>query len=281
MILDGKVTAAALEKGTRERINVLKGKGYIPKLAIILTGSGKPSRMYAEFMKKAALSYGIGAKLYEKTENVTEDELGALIQTLNRDPSVTGILMMMPLPGHIHENKMIEMIHPDKDMDGLTTVNAGRLFSGKDGLFGGTPRAVMAILEHYGISVEGKHAVVIGRSNVIGKPVAMMLMRKNATVTICHSQTKNLPEITRQADILVTAVGKAGSITADMVKPGAVVLDVGINRIHGKTVGDVNYEDVLPVAGALTPVPGGVGSVTTLMIIESIVKAGEHAAGIK
>ena len=139
----------------------------------------------------------------------------------------------------------------------------------------------MAILKHYGISVEGKHAVIIGRSNVIGKPVAMMLMQKNATVTICHSRTKNLTEITQQADILVTAVGEAGWVTADMVKPGAIVLDVGINRIHGKTVGDVDYENVFPVASAVTPVPGGVGSVTTTMIIESIVKAGEHAAGIK
>ena len=265
MILDGKVTAAALEKDIRERIDVLKERGCILKLAVILAGSSKPSHMYAEFMKKAALSYGIGTELYEKPENVKEDELGALIQALNGNPSITGILMMMPLPGHIHEEKMIEMIHPDKDMDGLTTVNAGRLFSGKDGLFGGTPRAVMAILKHYGI----------------GKPVAMMLMQKNATVTICHSRTKNLSEITQQADILVTAVGKAGCVTADMVKPGAIVLDVGINRIHGKTVGDVDYENVFPVAGAVTPVPGGVGSVTTTMIIESIVKAGEHAAGIK
>lgn len=178
MILDGKVTAAALEKDIRERIDVLKERGCILKLAVILAGSSKPSHMYAEFMKKAALSYGIGTELYEKPENVKEDELGALIQALNGNPSITGILMMMPLPGHIHEEKMIEMIHPDKDMDGLTTVNAGRLFSGKDGLFGGTPRAVMAILKHYGISVEGKHAVIIGRSNVIGKPVAMMLMQK-------------------------------------------------------------------------------------------------------
>ena len=222
MILDGKVTAAALEKDIRERIDVLKERGCTLKLAVILAGSSKPSHMYAEFMKKAALSYGIGTELYEKPENVKED-----------------------------------------------------------GLFGGTPRAVMAILKHYGISVEGKHAVIIGRSNVIGKPVAMMLMQKNATVTICHSRTKNLSEITQQADILVTAVGKAGCVTADMVKPGAIVLDVGINRIHGKTVGDVDYENVFPVAGAVTPVPGGVGSVTTTMIIESIVKAGEHAAGIK
>lgn len=178
MILDGKVTAAALEKDIRERIDVLKERGCTLKLAVILAGSSKPSHMYAEFMKKAALSYGIGTELYEKPENVKEDELGVLIQALNGNPSITGILMMMPLPGHIHEEKMIEMIHPDKDMDGLTTVNAGRLFSGKDGLFGGTPRAVMAILKHYGISVEGKHAVIIGRSNVIGKPIAMMLMQK-------------------------------------------------------------------------------------------------------
>lgn len=281
MILDGKAAAAALEKELHERLVLLKDKGHTPKLAVILAGESKPSRMYAEFMQKVALSYGIEAELYKKEENVTEKELGALIERLNKDASITGILMMMPLPKHIHEEKMIEKIHPDKDMDGLTTVNAGRLFSGKNGLFGGTPRAVMAILEYYGIDVEGKHAVIIGRSNVIGKPVAMMLMQKNATVTICHSKTKNLSDLTRQADILVAAVGKPGSITADMVKSGAIVIDVGISRVQGKTLGDVDYENVVPVAGGLTPVPGGVGSVTTTMIIESIVRAGERSAGIK
>lgn len=170
---------------------------------------------------------------------------------------------------------MIALIAPDKDVDGLTEINAGRLFAGKDGLFGCTPRAVMAILSRYHIDVEGKKAVVIGRSNVIGKPVSLMLLKEHATVIICHSHTKNLKEITKDADILVAAVGRPGYVTKDMVKPGAVVIDVGINRINGKTVGDVAYDEVAELAGAITPVPGGVGSVTTTMVIENIINAAE------
>jgi methylenetetrahydrofolate dehydrogenase (NADP+)/methenyltetrahydrofolate cyclohydrolase len=170
---------------------------------------------------------------------------------------------------------MISLIDPDKDVDGLTDTNSGRLFAGKEGLFGCTPRAVMAILDHYHINPDGKKAVVIGRSNVIGKPVSLMLLKKNATVTICHSHTKDVAHITKDADILVAAVGHAGYVTADMVKEGAVVIDVGINRVNGKTVGDVAFEEVAEKAGAITPVPGGVGSVTTTMVIENIIAAGE------
>ncbi len=280
MILDGKVTAAALEAQLKERLSGLKANGYLPKLAIVLAGSSKPSVMYAQFMKKVAAGYGIEAALYAKPDDVAEEELGGLIKELNTDNSVTGILMMMPLPGHLQAEHLIELIDPDKDIDGLTTMNAGRLFSGKDGFFGCTPRAVMEILKHYDISVDGKEAVVVGRSNVIGKPVAAMLMQKNATVTVCHSHTRNLRDITCSADILVAAVGKPDAIQADMVKPGAIVIDVGINRAGGKTVGDVDYEAVLPIAGAVTPVPGGVGAVTTTMVIESLVKAGEKACGM-
>ena len=170
---------------------------------------------------------------------------------------------------------MIALIDPDKDVDGLTDMNAGRLFAGKDGLFGNTPRAVMAILKHYKIEMNGKRVVVIGRSNVIGKPVSIMLLKENATVTICHSHTKDLTSLTREADVLVAAVGRPGYVTADMVKEGAVVIDVGINRVNGKTVGDVDYDNVSEKAGCITPVPGGVGSVTTAMVIENIIKAGE------
>ena len=189
--------------------------------------------------------------------------------------------MMMPLPKGINAEKMIALINPDKDVDGLTDTNAGRLLAGKEGLFDCTPRAVMAILDHYGINPDGKKAVIIGRSNVIGKPVSLMLLKKNATVTICHSHTKNLKEIAKSADILVAALGHAEAVTADMVKPGAVVIDVGINRVNGKTVGDVDYGPVSETAGAITPVPGGVGSVTTTMVVENIIAAGEKQAAEK
>ena len=277
MVLDGKEVAAALEEKLKGRLEKLKENSYIPKLAVILTGDHSASAMYASFMQKVAQKYGIQSELIKRGKDITEKELESLISDLNADASVTGILMMMPLPEHICTQKMIDCIDPDKDMDGLTTVNAGRLFSGRDGFFGCTPRAVMEMLRHYKIPLEGKDIVVIGRSNVIGKPVSMMLLNENATVTICHSRSRNLKDMTRKADVIVVAVGHPCSLQGDMVKKGSVVIDVGINRIDGKTVGDVDYESVFPVAGAVTPVPGGVGAVTTTMVIESVIKAGEQA----
>lgn len=274
-ILDGKETAASLETVLKERLAKLRKQQLEPKLAIILAGSSKPSAMYASFMQKVAKGYGIESEIFRESEDITEEELGSLITDLSHDREITGILMMMPLPKGISEEKMISLIDPDKDVDGLTDTNSGRLFAGKEGLFGCTPRAVMAILDHYHINPDGKKAVVIGRSNVIGKPVSLMLLKKNATVTICHSHTKDVARITKDADILVAAVGHAGYVTADMVKEGAVVIDVGINRVNGKTVGDVAFEEVAEKAGAITPVPGGVGSVTTTMVIENIIAAGE------
>lgn len=274
-ILDGKETAASLETVLKERLAKLRKQQLEPKLAIILAGSSKPSAMYASFMQKVAKGYGIESEIFRESEDITEEELGSLITDLSHDREITGILMMMPLPKGISEEKMISLIDPDKDVDGLTDTNSGRLFAGKEGLFGCTPRAVMAILDHYHINPDGKKAVVIGRSNVIGKPVSLMLLKKNATVTICHFHTKDVAHITKDADILVAAVGHAGYVTADMVKEGAVVIDVGINRVNGKTVGDVAFEEVAEKAGAITPVPGGVGSVTTTMVIENIIAAGE------
>lgn len=274
-ILDGKETAASLEAVLKDRLAKLREKQVEPKLAIILAGSSKPSAMYASFMQKVAKGYGIESEIFRESEDITEEELGGLITDLSHDREITGILMMMPLPKGISEEKMVAFIDPDKDVDGLTDTNSGRLFAGKEGLFGCTPRAVMAILDHYRINPDGKKAVVIGRSNVIGKPVSLMLLKKNATVTICHSHTKDVADITKDADILVAAVGHAGYVTADMVKEGAIVIDVGINRVNGKTVGDVAFDEVAEKAGAITPVPGGVGSVTTTMVIENIIAAGE------
>lgn len=274
-ILDGKETAASLEAVLKDRLAKLREKQVEPKLAIILAGSSKPSAMYASFMQKVAKGYGIESEIFRESEDITEEELGGLITDLSHDREITGILMMMPLPKGISEEKMVALIDPDKDVDGLTDTNSGRLFAGKEGLFGCTPRAVMAILDHYHINPDGKKAVVIGRSNVIGKPVSLMLLKKNATVTICHSHTKDVADITKDADILVAAVGHAGYVTADMVKEGAIVIDVGINRVNGKTVGDVAFDEVAEKADAITPVPGGVGSVTTTMVIENIIAAGE------
>ncbi len=278
ILLDGKETAEALKEKMALRLEKLREKNICPKLAIVLAGESKPSMMYASFMKKVAAGYGIEAGVEKMPESVTEAELAELIDRLNGDASVTGILMMMPLPKGIDEEKMISRIASDKDIDGLTVANAGRLFAGKEGLFGCTPRAVLSILDHYGIDLQGKKAVVIGRSNVIGKPVSLMLLDRNATVTICHSKTENLADVTRTADILVAAVGRPGYVTKDMVKEGAVVIDVGINRVEGKTVGDVDFEAVSEKASAITPVPGGVGSVTTTMVIENILKAAEMQA---
>ena len=274
-ILDGKETAASLEAVLKDRLAKLREKQVEPKLAIILAGSSKPSAMYASFMQKVAKGYGIESEIFRESEDITEEELGGLITDLSHDREITGILMMMPLPKGISEEKMVALIDPDKDVDGLTDTNSVRLFAGKEGLFGCTPRAVMAILDHYHINPDGKKAVVIGRSNVIGKPVSLMLLKKNATVAICHSHTKDVADITKDADILVAAVGHAGYVTADMVKEGAIVIDVGINRVNGKTVGDVAFDEVAEKAGAITPVPGGVGSVTTTMVIENIIAAGE------
>ncbi len=274
-ILDGKETAAALKKTLTEKLEALRDSGISPTLAIVLVGDSKPSAMYAAFMQKVAAGYDIPVRLVEKEGTISESDLISVIHGLNEDKEITGILMMMPLPKHIHQDHVIEAMAPDKDIDGLTTANLGRLMAGKEGLFPCTPRACMAILNHYGIDPDGKRAVVIGRSTVVGGPVAQLLQRANATVTVCHSHTKDLGAVTKEADILVAALGRAGSVTADMVKPGAVVLDVGINRVEGKTVGDVDYEAVAGAAGAITPVPGGVGSVTTTMVVEAIVKAAE------
>lgn len=276
LILDGKETAAALADALRARLAKLAEKGRTPTLAIILAGESKPAAMYTAFMEKQAAAYGIPVRLVKKPGTASEEDILTTVRALNGDAAVTGILVMMPLPPQVSRGRVIEAIDPDKDIDGLTTANLGRLAAGREGLFPCTPRACMAILAHYGIDPDGKRAVVIGRSSVVGGPLALLLQRANATVTVCHSHTKDLAAVTREADILAAALGRPGSVTADMVKPGAVVLDVGINRVDGKTVGDVDFEGVQAAAGAITPVPGGVGSVTTVMVIESLVAAAEQ-----
>lgn len=275
-VLDGKEVAAALAGELQARAAALRDAGRALLLAIVLAGDDKPSAMYAASMEKRAASFGIPTRLVRAPADVSEAALLAEIESLNRDAAVTGILLMMPLPPQVRAERVVDAMDPDKDIDGITSANLGRLMAGKAGLFPCTPRACMAILAHYGIETDRKRAVVIGRSSVVGGPVAQLLQRANATVTVCHSHTADLARVTREADILVAALGRPGAVTADMVKPGAAVIDVGINRVNGRTVGDVAYEEVEAVAGAITPVPGGVGAVTPLMVIESLVMAAER-----
>lgn len=275
-VLDGKEVAAALAGELQARAGALRAAGRAPLLAIVLAGDDKPSAMYAASMEKRAASFGIPTRLVTAPADVSEAALLAEIESLNRDAAVTGILLMMPLPPQVRADRVVDAMDPDKDIDGITSANLGRLMAGKAGLFPCTPRACMAILAHYGIETDRKRAVVIGRSSVVGGPVAQLLQRANATVTVCHSHTEDLARITREADILVAALGRPGAVTADMVKLGAAVIDVGINRVNGRTVGDVAYEEAEAVAGAITPVPGGVGAVTPLMVIESLLMAAER-----
>ena len=242
-----------------------------PELAIILVGEDKPSAMYAKSMQKVAHSVGLTAEIYHRDTTVSEEELMALIRTLNQRPAVFGILPMMPLPAHVDTQRILNCIDADKDVDGLTDSSAARLFTGRPGFIPCTPRAVIAILDYYHISLTGKEVAIIGRSNVVGKPLAQLCLGRNATVTHCHTRTRDLKSLTKRADVVIAAAGKAGLVTADMVKPGAIVIDVGINRMNGKTVGDVAFDEVSQVAGAITPVPGGVGAVTTMMVLENTV----------
>lgn len=266
-VLSGKEVAAAKQAELHTTLAALAAAGQQPTLAIIVVGHDAPSAMYAQSMQKVATKKGLTANIYHITEDVTEDHVISVIKTCNDDDQIVGILLMMPLPDGMNRLRVINAIDPDKDVDGLTDVNIARLFSGRPGLVPCTPQAVMAILVYYHIDLDGKNVVVLGRSNVVGKPVAQLCLDQNSTVTICHSHTKNLAKVTQTADVLIVAIGKANFVTADMVKPGAVVIDVGINRENGKTVGDVDFTSVAAVAGAITPVPGGVGAVTTTIVL--------------
>lgn len=267
--LEGKPVAAFYRQELKKTVAAYAAQGKTPELAIILAGDDAPSAMYAKSMQKIASGIGFAATIYSVPGDADEDVLIHMIDEYNRNEAIVGILVMMPLPGHMDKERVISHIAPEKDIDGLTERNMARLFSGNPSLVPCTPKAIMAILEYYRISLEGKHVVILGRSTVVGKPVAQLCLNRNATVTICHSHTQELSAIAKTADILIAAVGKAHFVTKDMVKPGAVVIDVGINRENGKTVGDVDFAGVAAVAGAVTPVPGGVGAVTTTMVLEN------------
>lgn len=270
LVLDGKAVAAFHRERVVQQIGKLRDQGIVPELAIILAGDDKASAVYARAMQKVAKSVGLEGKIYQRDASVRESELLDLLRQLNETAAVKGILHMMPLPAHIDTDTIIRNIAPQKDVDGLTDSNVAGLIMGRPCFVPATPKAVMATLDYYHISLEGKEVAIVGRSNVVGKPLAQLCLQRNATVTVCHSRTKDLASVTKRADVLIAAVGKAHLITADMVRPGAVVIDVGINSLDGKIVGDVDYDGVAAVASALTPVPGGIGSVTTMMIVEGV-----------
>ena len=276
-MIDGRAVAKAFKEEIAARTQKMIESGIAPHLAVVLVGENPASQVYVRNKENACIKSGIRSTVIRMDENCTQQELEETVMKLNSDQSVHGILVQLPLPRHLDEAAVLRLIDPDKDVDGFHAMNSGRLMNGQAGFVPCTPLGVMKMLEAYNIPVRGKHAVVIGRSNIVGKPMAMLLLHADATVTICHSRTQNLAEIARQADILVAAVGKAGFVTPDMVKPGAVVVDVGINRVDGQIVGDVS-PDVEQVAGYLTPVPGGVGQMTIALLLANTLDAAARCA---
>lgn len=269
--LRGKAVADAHKEALQDKIAAV-GDAVIT-MAVLLVGRDHGAHMYATFMEKTAKNFGYGFVLRELPETASHDEVVTALRELNDDDTVHGILPLMPMPKHIDTEALIDALDPKKDIDGLTTYNIGLVTAGKGGFAPCTAKACMAILDHYDIPVERKHVVIVGRSQVIGKPVAFMTLAAHGTVTICHSRTPDLGNYVKQGDIVIAAAGRPHMITADMIKPGAVVIDVGINELNGKTVGDVDYEAVKEIASAITPVPGGVGSVTTTMMLEAVYEA--------
>lgn len=279
-LIDGKKLAQEIRRALTQRVKTLAQHGHKPGLAVILVGEDPASQVYVRNKIRACEEVGITSFEHRLTSQTTEAELLELIEKLNQDDTVDGILVQLPVPRHIRAEKVIAAIRPDKDVDGFHALNAGRLLVGKherEGFVPCTPAGIMRMIDEAGIDPEGKNALVIGRSNIVGKPAALLLLERNATVTIAHSRTKNLKDLTRQADILVAAVGRPRMITRDMIKPGAVVIDVGINRDeNNKLCGDVDTQDVREVAGAISPVPGGVGPMTIAMLLENTVRAAEN-----
>jgi len=276
-IIDGNALSAQLRADVMRRAQALKARGITPGLAVVLVGENPASQVYVRNKVKACADAGLHSVLERYEADMTEAALLARIDALNQDPSIHGILVQLPVPKHIDANKVIEAIAPEKDVDGFHIASAGALMVGQSGFLPCTPYGCMKMLESINYDLRGKHAVVIGRSNIVGKPMAMLLLQKNATVTICHSGTKDLKAMTLQADVIVAAVGKVNVLTADMVKTGAVVIDVGMNRNdQGKLCGDVDYEGVRAVAGAITPVPGGVGPMTITMLLVNTLESAER-----
>jgi len=276
-LIDGNALSRQLRESVAQRVATLKTQGITPGLAVVLVGDNPASQVYVRNKVKACEDTGMHSVLEKYDASMTEAELLARIEALNNDPSIHGILVQLPLPAHMDAHKVIETISPAKDVDGFHVASAGALMVGQPGFWPCTPYGCMKMLESIGYNLRGKHAVVIGRSNIVGKPMAMMLLQQNATVTICHSATPDLKAMTLQADVIVAAVGKRNVLTADMVKPGAVVLDVGMNRNdEGKLCGDVDFAGVKEVASYITPVPGGVGPMTITMLMVNTLESAER-----
>lgn len=275
MIIDGKIVSAHVKETVKKEVeDFIKETGVTPALAVVVVGNDPASAVYVRNKHKACLAVGIASYEYALPEETTEDELLALIRDLNQNREIHGILVQLPLPRHISEEKVLLAIDPKKDVDAFHPTNVGRLVAGNYDFLPCTPAGVMELLRYYKTDIDGKHCVILGRSNIVGKPMAHLMLEANATVTVCHSHTKNLAEITKQADILVVAIGKANFVHADMIKPGAVVIDVGINRLaDGALAGDVATSEVEAVASAITPVPGGVGPMTIAILMKNTLTA--------
>ncbi|MBA3589414.1 bifunctional methylenetetrahydrofolate dehydrogenase/methenyltetrahydrofolate cyclohydrolase FolD [Methylibium sp.] len=279
-LIDGNALSKHIRIEIAQRAAVLASRGHTPGLAVILVGENPASQVYVRNKVKACHESGLHSVLEHYPATMTEAELLERVEVLNHDPAIHGILVQLPLPPHIDGHRVIETISPKKDVDGFHMASAGALMVGQPAFKPCTPYGCMKMLEWIDCNPKGKHAVVIGRSNIVGKPMAMLLLQAHATVTICHSATADLAHHTRQADIVVAAVGKTRMLTADMVKPGAVVIDVGMNRDdHGKLCGDVDYDGVRKIAGWITPVPGGVGPMTITMLLMNTIESAEHGAG--
>jgi len=273
-ILDGKSLAASIRTALKERVTALVQRGVRPGLAVVLAGDDPASRVYVRNKRLAATETGVHSELIELPATIGQRELRERIERLNDNRAIHGILVQLPLPKPIDSAAVLDAIAPAKDIDGFHELNLGALLAGRPAVVPCTPAGVMRLIEHARIALAGRHAVVIGRSNIVGKPVAQLLLQKDATVTICHSKSRDLSELTRQADVLIAAVGRPKLVRADMVKPGACVIDVGVNRLEdGKLAGDVDFEAVKQVAGWITPVPGGVGPMTIAMLLENCIRA--------
>ena len=277
-IIDGKAISAQIREEIAEKVKIYNARtGALPGLAVVIVGENPASQVYVRNKKKACEQVGFNSWVYEMPEATTQDELNALIDKLNADSAVHGILVQLPLPSHLDEEEVILRIKPEKDVDAFHPYNVGRITIGNPKFLPCTPAGIMELLARSNIEISGKECVVVGRSNIVGKPMALLLLAENGTVTVCHSRTHNLKEVCRRADILVVAIGKADFITADMVKEGAVVIDVGMNRnAEGKLTGDVDFASVSEVASYITPVPGGVGTMTITMLLQNTLRAAEN-----
>ncbi|MBE9912999.1 bifunctional methylenetetrahydrofolate dehydrogenase/methenyltetrahydrofolate cyclohydrolase FolD [Paenibacillus donghaensis] len=280
-IISGKQVSEEIRGSIAVEVKALAANGVVPGLAVVLVGEDPASQVYVRNKEKACHDLGFYSEVHRLPAETSQADLLALVEKLNSQNNIDGILVQLPLPGHIDEKAVINAIAVDKDVDGFHPVNVGNLVIGDDSLLPCTPAGVIELIKRAGISLSGKHAAVIGRSNIVGKPVSLLLQRENATVTMCHSRTANMAEITRQADVLVVAIGRANFIDASYVKPGAVVIDVGMNRLdNGKLAGDVDFESVKEVSGPITPVPGGVGPMTITMLMQNTLLAAKRHHGL-